>query len=456
MTSLLTTIAAFIVALGVLITVHEFGHFWIARRLGVKVLRFSVGFGRPLWVRRGRSDNTEFVIGAIPLGGYVKMLDEREGEVAEHEVGRAFNRQRLGVRIAIVAAGPVFNFLFAIFAYWLVFVAGETGTKPIVGDLIASSVADKAGMQAGDLIMAIDQQETSTWEAVTLKLLEESTRADRLRITVQRDVGHQETLWIDMGAADPQKLHRGQVLAALGITPERPVVPPVIDRVQPDGAAAAAGFTSGDRVLRADDQPIESWNQWVEYVRKRPEQWLRVIVERDGVPIELELYPARVEAEDGSIVGRIGAYVRYPEELAAQYQTEVRYGPLTAVGHALTKTWNMSLLMLRMLWRMLVGQASVENLSGPISIAQYAGQSASIGFSSFVKFLAIVSISLGVLNLLPIPVLDGGHLLYYLIEGVRGQPLSEQAQALGQQVGLVLLLLLMALAFYLDIERLFT
>jgi len=449
MSSMVTTIASFLVALGVLITVHEFGHFWVARRLGVKVLRFSVGFGRPLGTWRGKVDDTEFVIGALPLGGYVKMLDEREGEVDEHERHRAFNRQRLAVRTAIVAAGPVFNFLFAILVYWAIFVVGEPGSRPIIGTVEPSSPAAEAGLQPGDEITGVAGQMTPTWESAAFALLVE-TLADRsfaleLADPEGRPYGREIHLRPDAAAT-------GSALPGLGIRPQRPVVPPVLGKLVSGGAAAAAGLAPGDRVIAADGVSITDWSAWVTYVRARPDQWIALEVERGDRRLDLRLRPERIELE-GAEVGQIGAYVELPEGLLDGYRAELRYGPLSAIGPAIGKTWDMSVLMLRMLGRMLVGEASVKNLSGPISIAQYAGKSASVGFGSFVKFLAVVSISLGVLNLLPIPLLDGGHLFYYLIEVVKGSPVSEQIEMVGQRVGLVILLGLMGLAFYLDLER---
>ncbi len=454
MSSLFFTIASFLVALGILITVHEFGHFWVARRLGVKVLRFSIGFGKPIWSRRGRVDATEYVIAALPLGGYVKMLDEREGEVAAQDLPRAFNRKTLGTRIAIVVAGPVFNLLFAVFVYWLIFVVGETGTKPIVGEVSAGSIAAQAGIQEGDQLRAVAGRETPTWETAVFALLAASVEGDVIEVQVQDADGRRFVRHLDVSETS-DALQGGQVLAALGVQPSRPTLPPVLGKIEPGEAAEKAGFQPGDRVIAADGTPIDDWNAWVDYVRKRPSRWIDVGVQRDSVVLNLRLRPARVEV-DGEEIGRIGAYVNISDGLLDEFRAELRYPPSEAIGAALHKTWEMASLMLRMLGKMVVGQVSVENLSGPISIAQYAGQSASIGLISFLKFLAVVSISLGVLNLLPIPLLDGGHLLYYVIEAIKGSPVSEQVQMVGQQVGLVILLCLMGLAFYLDLERLFT
>mgnify|MGYP001545981578 FL=1 len=453
--SILISTVAFIVAIGVLVTVHEFGHFWVARKLGVKVLRFSVGFGKPLWVRRFGEDDTELVVAAIPLGGYVKMLDEREGEVVEAERHRAFNRQPLSTRISVVAAGPLFNFIFAILVYWIMFVSGVPGIRPVVGEVIASSYAEQAGFRAGDELVDVQDHETRSWEAAVLALLDAglSDQAS-FRVGVRDTAGYERDLLVRLDDSS-RLLDKGGLLENFGIRPWRPVYPAVIDRLVEGGPAVRAGMLGGDRVVAADGTAIDNWNTWVDYVRNRPGAQITVEVEREGRTHLLELTPDALQ-DNGETVGRIGAYVRLPDDdQHATMRVVVRYGPLEAFPVALGKTWEMSVLTLRTLWKMITGRASVENLSGPISIAQYAGQSAVIGFAAFLGFLAIVSVSLGVLNLLPIPILDGGHLLYYLVELVKGSPVSESAQLVGQRVGIVILLMLMTLAFYNDLTRLF-
>jgi len=445
----------FVVAIGVLVTVHEFGHFWVARRLGVKVLRFSVGFGRPLWSRRAGADATEYVVATIPLGGYVKMLDEHEGEVPAAERHRAFNRKPLGVRTAVVAAGPAFNFLFAVLAYWLVLVIGVNGLKSLVGEVEPGSPAAQAGVRAEDRVVAVDGRETPTWEAVVQTVLGRALDEEHVPVTVVRADGSRERLTLDLSHIVVDELTRGRFFETFGMQPRRPSLPPVIDRVQSGGAAEAAGLQAGDRVVSANGTPIESWQAWVEYVRGHAGERLEVVVERHGTRTQVTLTPEAVQSE-GETIGRIGAWPAPPpeEELSTLYVTQ-REGPLTAVGGAFVQTWDTTALTLRMLWKMVLQEVSVENLSGPISIAQYAGYTAQIGAARFFEFLAIVSISLGILNLLPIPVLDGGHLLYYVIEFFKGRPLSEEAQAAGQRVGIVLLVGLMGLAFYNDLARLF-
>ncbi|MCW9058057.1 MAG: RIP metalloprotease RseP [Gammaproteobacteria bacterium] len=441
----------FLVAIGVLVTIHEFGHFWVARRLGVKVLRFSIGFGRPLWTRRFGRDDTEFVIAAVPLGGYVKMLDEREAPVPPRDLERAFNRKPVGTRMAVVVAGPLFNFLFAIVAYWLMFVTGVPGIKPVVGAIEPASYAANAGFHEGDEILAIDDRPVASWDMALVELLEAALDRRESEVDVDSPERGRRLLVLDLRDA-PEILDKGGVLQNLGLSPWVVQLAPVIERTLEGGAAAAAGLQPGDRILSADGQTIEHWSEWVSYVRERPGQAIALRVERGDTELAMRLVPEAVE-EEGATFGRIGAYVQVPEG-GHPLRTLVRHGPLESIPQALDKTWSMTTLTLRTLWAMLTGRASVENISGPISIAQYAGISATIGMAYFLGFLAVVSISLGILNLLPIPILDGGHLMYYCIELFKGSPVSEATQALGQQVGIFLLLALMVLAFYNDLVRL--
>ena len=447
------SLVSFIVAIGLLVTVHEYGHFWVARRLGVKVLRFSVGFGKPVWLRRFGKDATELVVAAIPLGGYVKMLDEREGEVAAEELDRAFNRQPVSTRIAVVVAGPAANFLFAMLAYWVMFVSGVPGLKPVVGDVLPDSFAAAAGIRAGDEIRFIENQPTPTWEATIMALLNANLdEKEIVNLRVLDSAGNERYLQAYFEVPDAL-LKKGGVLENFGLTPWQP--PALVERLVAGGAGERAGMLPGDEVVFADDTPISNWEQWVEYVRERPGESIAMRVMRNGDPVELTVTPDR-ESEKGRIIGRIGAYVQLPgEEERATMRVVVRYGLLEAVPEALYKTWEVTTLTLRTLWKMVSGRASVENLSGPISIARYAGQSAAVGLTTFLGFLGIVSVSLGVLNLLPVPILDGGHLLFYLLEVVKGSPMSETAQLVGQKIGIALLLMLMSLAFYNDLVRLF-
>ncbi|MDX1608645.1 MAG: sigma E protease regulator RseP [Halofilum sp. (in: g-proteobacteria)] len=451
----LTSIAAFIVAIGVMVTVHEFGHFWVARRCGVRVLRFSVGFGKALWSRRYGADQTEFVIAALPFGGYVKMLDEREVEVDPAERERAFNNKPVGQRAAIVAAGPAINILLAVVAYALTFMIGVQGVSPIVGGTRADTPAAEAGFQPGERIEAVAGTPTPTWSEVRLALLDhglgDATRPITIDVSTETGIGRQRALDVSSvslkeEAADP--------VASLGIEPWFPELPPRIGRVLPDSAAAAGGLQEGDEVLQAAGRPVDGWREWVEIVRDHPGEAMPVTVLRGGQRVELTLTPAAEQGADGAF-GRIGAYG--PDISEAQRErmfTTVRHGPIEAIWQGTVKTWDITRLTLRVLVGLITGEAALSNISGPISIAQFAGQSAQIGIASFIGFIALISVSIGILNLLPIPVLDGGHLLYYLVEWIRGSPVSERAQIFGQQIGIAMLVGLMALAIYNDILRL--
>ncbi|WP_459866295.1 sigma E protease regulator RseP [Endothiovibrio diazotrophicus] len=452
MSEFLSAAAAFLVAIGVLITVHEFGHFWVARKLGVKVLRFSIGFGRPLWRRNGR-DGVEYVVAALPLGGYVKMLDEREGEVAPEELHLAFNRASVGRRIAIVCAGPLFNFLFAIAAYWAVLTIGVVGPKPLVGEIAADTPAAYAGLHAGDEIVSVAGRATPTWDVALAALLEAVLDAGETPLEVRDASGARRWRTIDLEAG-AALAEGGELLKNLGIAPYRLKLEPVIDEVMADGAAAAAGLRPGDRVTAVDGLPVPDWDWWADYVKARPGVPLQVSVERGGASLTLTVTPREVQGGEGP-VGRVGAAARIEPAQLEALRAELRYGPLEAFIPAVKKTWRMSLLTLRMLGKIVTGEASLDNVSGPISIARYAGQFAQAGAVAFLTFLAMISLTLGVLNLLPIPILDGGHLLYYLVEFAKGSPLSDQAQELGQRAGLAVLLALMGLAFYNDLARLF-
>jgi regulator of sigma E protease len=451
MIDFISSALAFVLALSVLIAVHEFGHFWVARRLGVKVLRFSIGFGRPLWsVRRG-PDQTEYAVAAVPLGGYVKMLDEREGEVAAEERHRAFNRQTVGKRFAIVAAGPAFNLLFAVLAYWLMFITGVPGLKPFVGELEPESIAARAGLAAGMEVVAVEGEATPTWGAVLEAVLPHALRQEPVRLTA-RDGGREQTFTLALDQL-PSEVSGEALTRAIGLVPYRPPLEPVIGEVMAGSAAARAGLAPGDRILAIDDRTLNDWEDLVLMVRDSPGRPLTMLVERGSERHEIPIRPERFETEDGP-VGRIGAGVRVDPAAFEGLRSMQQYGPLAALPAAASRTWEMSTLTLRMLGEMLVGRASVENISGPITIARYAGATASAGLAQFLGFLAVVSISLGVLNLLPIPVLDGGHLAFYAVEAVRRRPASERAELLAQKVGLTVILMLMLVAFYNDLVHL--
>jgi regulator of sigma E protease len=450
----LHTLFYFTVAIAVLVAFHELGHFLVARKTGVKVVRFSIGFGKVLWRYQKDPQQTEFTVCAVPLGGFVKMVDEREGDVAEQDLPYAFNRQSLPVRAAIFAAGPLFNLLLAIVLLWTVFVVGETGVRPLLGAIEANTLASEAGFAEGDEILSVGEMPTPTWTQVMDQLMTQAVEGEReIFVSVKaRDDSQQLRLLklSDADAGNPETFYQH-----LGLKPWSPVLKPVLGKLLDDGAAKQAGLQSGDVLVSADDQPIENWLQWVEYVQARPEIEIKLVIVRDDVQMKLALTPRREEQSDGKAVGKIGAGVEMPEGLMDSMMVEYSLSPLDAVPEAFSKTWFYSASTLKMIGKMFVGSASVKNLSGPISIAEYAGRSAEMGFSAFLKFLAMVSISLGVLNLLPVPVLDGGHLLFFLIEAVKGSPLSDRVQFYFQQLGMVLLMLLMVLAVFLDLDRLF-
>ena len=440
---------AFIFALGVLITFHEFGHYWVARKCDVRIIRFSVGFGRPLWKKYFGKDNTELVIAALPLGGYVKMLDEREGDVAANERTRAFNNKPLQQRFAIVLAGPVFNFLFAIFAYWIMFMVGLTGIRPIVGAVEPESIASVSGIRVNDEIIAVNDRKTATWTMVVDELVTKVVEGGSVRFTLQDANARQREVSTDINNISIDDLAESGLLEKLGITPMQFIVPAVVGEVQPGLAADKSGIKTGDKIISVNGNNVANWMEWVEFIRANPEKVLTVVIKRNNENVNISLRPAKKIIDNGEVIGFIGA-ANQPQEMLLAKES---YSLIPAFGKALIRTWDMSWLTLRMLGKLITGQASYKNLSGPISIAQYAGDSAKNGISAFLWFLAIVSISLGVLNLLPVPLLDGGHLMYYLVEFVKGNPVSEATQVIGQQIGLVLLLGLMILVFYNDIMR---
>ncbi len=447
---------AFLVALGLLIAIHEYGHFAVARAVGVKVLRYSIGFGKPLLKRTGKRDGTEYVLAAIPLGGYVKMLDEREAPVAAFERGRAFNAQPLWARAAVVIAGPLANFLLAILAYWIVLMIGISGVAPLIGAPPAGTAAARAGFADEDRIVAVGGTVTPTWADARMALLEASLDADEadgaVAIEVESAGGGREVRRLPIDSAAMLQAD-GDAVSALGFTQWWPDVPPRAGEVVAGGAAERAGVLPGDLVTRVDGEPVGTWRELVAAVRPRAGDALQLDVERSGAPVRLSIVPEPVDV-GGVEIGRIGIVETGAEALAQRAEVVVREAPLAAFTGAVERTWNMSVLTVRMLGKLFVGEASLDNVSGPISIAQFAGQSASVGIDHYINFIALISISLAVLNLLPVPMLDGGHLLYFAIEAVRGKPLSERAQIIGQQVGIVALGGLMFLAFYNDIGRL--
>ncbi|MGZ4981326.1 MAG: RIP metalloprotease RseP [Methylobacter sp.] len=450
---LLHTLFYFIVAISVLVSFHEFGHFWVARKAGVKVLRFSVGFGKILWSYQKNPDATEYAISAIPLGGYVKMVDEREGKVKDEDLPYAFNRQPLPARMAIVAAGPLFNLVLAVALFWSVLVIGETGIKPILGAVEQGTLAAAAGFTEGDEIVSIEDKETPTWNQAMSVLVSAALDGEQnIKVAVKSLDGQQNVKTLQLTDKDTQ--NPDVLYQRLGFKPWSPKLQPVIGKVLPDSAASAAGLKEGDLILSADGTSINDWMQWVAYVKSHPNVTVQLEIERDGVRLPVMITPKSV-AVGKTTEGKVGASVYIPEELMKSVTVEYSMSPLAAIPVAFETTYNYSVTSLKMIAKMVVGKASVENLSGPISIAQYAGQSATMGLVPFLKYMALISVSLGILNILPIPVLDGGHLLFFILEGIKGRPVSERAQIFFQQIGIALLVSLMALAMFLDVGRLF-
>ncbi len=445
---------AFLIALGILITIHEFGHFWVARKVGIKVLKFSIGMGKSLYTRVGKVDGTEYTLAAIPLGGYVRMLDERVDTVSSEESHRAFNQKPLWARVAVVIAGPLANFILAIAAYWLVLMIGISGVAPLIGSITPDSPADIGGFQSEDRLLSINGKPTPSWNDARLELLDASLNAEHATlIEVETVSGSVTTRELKLANLDVLK-ETGDPVAKMGFSAWYPEIEPVIGTVIADGAAASAGMLAGDRVLSIDGESINSWLDFVNAVRPSANKSLALVVERDGETIDLNIEPASVEV-NGETIGRVGVSENQSAELFEKVRTTVQYPVGTAFVKAFVRTWDMTRLTLSMLAKLVTGQASLDNISGPISIAQFAGQSASIGIDHYINFIAMISISLAVLNLLPIPMLDGGHLVYFAVEAITRRPVSERIQIVGQQFGLVILGGLMFLAFYNDIWRLF-
>lgn len=446
-------LAAFAVVLGVLIVVHELGHFLVARWCGVKVLRFSVGFGRVLWQRRLGRDGTEWAVSAFPLGGYVKMLDEREGEVAKTELHRAFNRQSVGKRSLIVAAGPLANFVLAILLYWVVFMYGSNELLPVLGTPPAGSPAAFAAITNGEQVRSVDGQPVATWNDLRWLLLEKAVDYETVEMELVNERGEIAFRRLALNSVAEQGWE-GDALDHLGIRFFRPNVPPVIGDVVKGGPAATAGLLTGDRVVAVDGQPVDLWLDFVSIVRESGGRSLHLDIRRADETLGFDIVPESV-SERGRAVGKIGVAVKEVPGSRREIRTFIRHGFVESGRLAVAETWNKAVFSLVMMGKMLVGEVSWKNLSGPVTIADYAGQSARLGLDYYLKFMALVSISLGVLNLLPIPVLDGGHLLYHMIEVVRRRPLSERSMEVAQQVGMSLLFALMAFAFFNDIARLF-
>ncbi|MCZ4059235.1 sigma E protease regulator RseP [Pantoea sp. LMR881] len=449
MLSIIWSFVAFIVALGVLITVHEFGHFWVARRCGVKVERFSVGFGKTLW-RRFDRHGTEFVIALIPLGGYVKMLDERVESVPAELRHQAFNNKAIWQRASVIAAGPVANFIFAILAYWVVFIHGVPGVRPVIGEILNGSVAAEAQIAPGMELKAVDGIETPDWDAVRMALVakigDSSTTVTVARFGEQAT--QQKQLDLRNWHFEPDKQ---DPVVSLGIRPRGPQIETTLAEVQADSPASEAGLQAGDRIVKVDGQPLSQWQAFVAQVRDNPGRSMALEVERSGESVQLTMTPeAKPGDKSEGFAGVIPRIVPLPEE----YKTVRQYGAFAAIGEASVKTWQLMKLTVSMLGKLITGDVKLNNLSGPISIAQGAGLSAEYGMIYYLMFLALISVNLGIINLFPLPVLDGGHLLFLAIEKIKGGPVSERVQDFSYRIGSILLVLLMGLALFNDFSRL--
>jgi regulator of sigma E protease len=451
MFEILRNVIAFIVAIGVLVAFHEYGHFWAARRLGVRVLRFSIGFGRPLWQRRGK-DGVEYVLAAIPLGGYVKLLDERETPVPEDQLAQAFNRKPIAARIAIFAAGPAFNFVLASLMFWATLVIGVPGMKPFLGEPPAATPAATVGIHDGDRVEQVNGKPVQSWGGLRTDVLRQALDSGSLGLDLVDAAGQSRhiTMKTDAARIDPQYL-----MDDLGLVPYQPPIPATLGEIMRDSAAERAGLRSGDRVLAFDGEPVPSFQKLQHQIASHPNAQVTLKVQRGEQTLDVPVHIGSV-IENESVRGRLGATsmrVANADKIWQDLRTEERLGPLAAIPEALKQTQRETVLVVKLLGRMALGDISVKNLSGPISTAEAAGFAASVGLSTFLYFIAFVSLNVGIVNLLPIPILDGGQIVSCLVEGIKGAPLSDRTQVLVQQIGFALLMLIMGFAFYNDITR---
>lgn len=450
MLSGLYALLSFVVAISILIVVHEFGHYWVARRVGVKVLRFSIGFGKPLFKKTFGKDKTEFVIAMLPLGGYVRMLDETEGSVDPSELDRAFNRKSLLKRSAVVVAGPLFNLIFAVLAYWIIFVHGTDGFRPVVGHVVDDSPASVAGFKVGDELVSVDGKEIQTWGHRRLYLFSRLLDGNPVTFTVKSADNREHNITVNLGGLSLSDVGSSILGKGLGLYLQFPEVKAIIGGLI-DGPAKDAGLQVGDRIIKINNEKVDKWVDMAHLIQNSPGKALQVTYLRNRVQKTTSITP-RPSVQNGKTIGLIGISPKQPD-IPPDMIRRLQYGPIAGLKAAANQTWTMSAMTLEILVKMATRKVSTKNISGPITIADYAGQAASIGLSEFIVFLAAISISLGVLNLLPIPVLDGGHLMYYVVEAIKGSPVSELARMRGQQIGFVILIMFMILAFYNDIIR---
>lgn len=450
--SILFMVVAAVLLLGPLIAIHEFGHYWVARKLGVKVLIYSIGFGPTVFNWTSKKSGIQYRLSALPLGGYVKMLDEREGDVKGEDLPYAFNRQAPWKRIAIVAAGPLINLIFAILLFWILFLPKQEQLNTRIGKVMPNTPAAVAGLQTGDKVVAIDGKSTPSWETLNFALVDRAGETGQIQVQAE----HQGQLKnFNLPIQHFLKDQSQSALDTLGFLPYRPKIDPVIDQLVPDGAAIRQGLQKGDRIIAINGVKTPDWFDVVDIVQKSPEKLLKIDVERLNKIVHLQVMPQGKRDNMGNMTGILGVQTQSKQvHVPDQYKQTIQYTPVQAFGKAVQKTGEISSMILNSMTKMVRGLIGLENLSGPITIAKVAGQSAEMGWQTFISFMALMSVSLGILNLLPIPMLDGGHLVYYFIEAIRGKPVSEQIQMIGFKIGMVLLGSMMILALFNDFMRL--
>ncbi|BAU57456.2 membrane-associated zinc metalloprotease [Halorhodospira halochloris] len=452
--TLIWSILAFLVAITILVGIHEAGHFLVARRLGVKVRRFSIGFGRPLLRWQGRApDHTEYVLAMIPLGGYVQMLEGREPGLSEEDKARSLNSRPVGQRAAVVIAGPAANFLFAILVYWAVAVIGDEEHRPIIDQPPENTVAYEAGLERGHEIISIDGRETPTWQSAVMTLLDVGFRHEALPVVAKSEEGREQEYYLNL-AAEQELRDTVDILGTIGLYAYMPILDPQLGHVQEDGPAGKAGMSAGDKIIKVADQPVETWRELTERLEGLAGEEVEIVFEREGVEQSSLVTLGKME-RGGREVGRLGVGPQIPESYRERMVREVQYGPVEGFFVGVERTWDTTKLTAKMLGRMIIGEASLQNIGGPVTIGEFAGESAAIGITAFLFFLGLISVTLGIVNLLPIPILDGGHLMYLGYEAVTGRAVSDYAMAIGQRIGILAIIAIMTLALYNDFTRIF-